>query len=599
MAQRDLKVTLIGEDKTGKAFGSAAGGADTFGNKMKGVGKVAAQAFGAAAIGGVVGFGAALFQGVKDAASYEQITNQLAQTLKSTGGAAGASIDQLKAYAGELESISGVDEELILSSQNVLATFTNLKNGVGAGNDIFNQASEAALNLSTTMGGDLQGASVMVGKALNDPLAGITALSRAGVQLTQSQKDTIAAMVETGNVAGAQKIILGELETQFGGAAAAAGEGLTGSLARAKDAFSDIFREIGTNLLPVLADVAEWAAATLPPAFETAKGAVVQLGEAVAGLRQFFEEHQKVAVAVAGAIGTALTAMAVAATISAVKSVGAWLTVATTSTAAGATSSKSAAQVVVGWTVMAAQSMASAVRIAAAWLISLGPIALVIAAVVAVTALIVKNWDTISSKTAALWSAVKSMTSAAWASLTGAVSSGVSAVAGVVSGLPGRILGALGGLGGLLVGAGRDLLAGLARGIGDAVGNVVAKAREAAAKVVSAVKGAFGINSPSRVFAEIGGQLGAGMVVGMDRSQSRVQSSAQDMLDAASLTAARPLVSARLAATGTPVEGARLTAGSRTDALLQELLIEVRGVHGATRAIPRDLQMQRRKGSAA
>jgi phage-related protein len=52
--------------------------------------------------------------------------------------------------------------------------------------------------------------------------------------------------------------------------------------------------------------------------------------------------------------------------------------------------------------------MAGAVAIAAAWLIAIGPIALVIAAVVGLVVLIVKNWDTIQAATVAVWNAVTS-----------------------------------------------------------------------------------------------------------------------------------------------------------------------------------------------
>src|ERR1700712_5749455 len=59
------------------------------------------------------------------------------------------------------------------------------------------------------------------GKALNDPLKGISALSRAGVTFTQSQQDSIKAMVGANDLLGAQKIILGEVEKQVGGTAKA------------------------------------------------------------------------------------------------------------------------------------------------------------------------------------------------------------------------------------------------------------------------------------------------------------------------------------------------------------------------------------------
>lgn len=278
-ASRDLKVTLIGEDNTGRAFKSAESSASGFGSKIKGIGGGLALAFGGGAIAAVAGVGAAMVGGIRDAASYQQITDQVGQTIKSTGGAARVTVDDLKAYAGQLEAQSGVDEELILNGQNVLLTFTKVRNEVGAGNDVFNQASQAALDLSTTMGGDLAGANVLVGKALNDPVKGMAALSKAGVQLTAEQKEQVKAMVASGDTMGAQKIILGELTTQFGGAAEAAGKGLTGSLARAKDAFSDIMREVGERVIPVLADVADWAAVKLPPAFDAIKSALVPVVE--------------------------------------------------------------------------------------------------------------------------------------------------------------------------------------------------------------------------------------------------------------------------------------------------------------------------------
>ena len=49
-----------------------------------------------------------------------------------------------------------------------------------------------------------------------------SAVEKLRASLTDEQKAQIAAMVETGNVAGAQGVILGEVERQFRGSAAAA-----------------------------------------------------------------------------------------------------------------------------------------------------------------------------------------------------------------------------------------------------------------------------------------------------------------------------------------------------------------------------------------
>ena len=76
--------------------------------------------------------------------------------------------------------------------------------------------------MSVALGEDSKNASIQLGKALNDPILGITSLKRVGVSFTQSQKDQIKVLVESGHKMKAQKLILKELQTEFGGAAAAA-----------------------------------------------------------------------------------------------------------------------------------------------------------------------------------------------------------------------------------------------------------------------------------------------------------------------------------------------------------------------------------------
>lgn len=203
-------------------------------------------------------------QGVKDAASYQVLQKKTAQVIKSTGNEAHISVKGIQNLASSLESMSGVDEELIINSQNVLATFTGIKN---VGKDkIFDQATKSALDMSVALGVDLQGASIQVGKALNDPVKGITALSRVGVSFTDQQKKVIASLVKTGDTAGAQKVILKELNKEFGGAAQAAGNTFAGSVARAKDVLADTGRTIGQALLPKLTHLVDKFAKELPKA---------------------------------------------------------------------------------------------------------------------------------------------------------------------------------------------------------------------------------------------------------------------------------------------------------------------------------------------
>jgi hypothetical protein len=102
------------------------------------------------------------------------------------------------------------------------------------------------------MGKDLNSSAILVGKALNDPVKGVGALSRAGVQFTASQKETIKALVDSGNVMGAQKMILKELETQFGGSAKAAGQTLPGQLNILKETFRNVAAGLVTTFIPYL-----------------------------------------------------------------------------------------------------------------------------------------------------------------------------------------------------------------------------------------------------------------------------------------------------------------------------------------------------------
>lgn len=103
-------------------------------------------------------------------------------------------------------------------------------------------------------------------------------------------------------------------------------------------------------------------------------------------------------------------------------------------------------------------------------------------------------------------------------SMVSAFRNGVSNAVSTVRELPGRIAGALGGLGSLLVGAGRDAIQGLINGIGSMAGAVMDKARSIANSVKNAIAGALKIGSPSKIMMDMGLDVGAGLVLGIDKS---------------------------------------------------------------------------------
>jgi hypothetical protein len=214
---------------------------------------MAAIVGGAAALGGLV---ATLKIGVDEFMAAQKVMAQTGAVLKSTGGAANVTSKRITSMSESLMKLSGVDDEAIQSGQNLLLTFTKIRNETGKGNNIFDQATLAMTNLSVAMGKDLSSSAILVGKALNDPVKGVGALSRAGVQFTASQKDTIKALVDSGNVMGAQKMILKELETQFGGSAKAAGQTLPGQLNILKETFRNVAAGLVTTFIPYLSRAA-------------------------------------------------------------------------------------------------------------------------------------------------------------------------------------------------------------------------------------------------------------------------------------------------------------------------------------------------------
>lgn len=217
------------------AFDSVEKQGESLSNRFNMVG-VAATAMGGAIVGG-------LTMAVASAAESEQAMAQLDAVLKSTGGAAGMTRDELTNLAESLQKVTTYDDEAIIGAESLMLTFTKI------GKEVFPQAIATVLDMSTALGQDLQSSTIQLGKALNDPIKGITALSRVGVSFTETQKETIKTMVETGNVLGAQKIILEELSVEFGGSATAAANTLNGALDQLGDSFGNLMEAIGAALL--------------------------------------------------------------------------------------------------------------------------------------------------------------------------------------------------------------------------------------------------------------------------------------------------------------------------------------------------------------
>jgi hypothetical protein len=240
----------------------------------------------------IAGAGAIIAKNAQSLARIERITAQTESVLKSTGTTANGTSKDIENLAGSLEKLTATEAETIQEGANLLLTFKNIQNQAGAGNDIFNQTTAAMVDVARAMGTDASTEAIRLGKALNDPIKGISALSRVGIQFTEDQRNQIKALQESGDLMGAQKIILAELQSQFGGSGAAFAQTFTGQLELMGHELGTIGEEATMSVMPALQGVIEDLRELIPVIGPQLKAAIesvdfVALGQAVVGFTTF------------------------------------------------------------------------------------------------------------------------------------------------------------------------------------------------------------------------------------------------------------------------------------------------------------------------
>jgi hypothetical protein len=237
-----------------------------FGKSLLSVGALVAGAF---AIRGIVNFGLESVIAAERAQQFNDILAQVAKTTGVLGADVGAATSRMIKFADAQELVIGVEAELIKEAQAVLLSFK----AVGASaNDVggtFDRATKAAFDMAAVLKTDARGSAVQLGKALENPIKGVTALAKAGTTFTDQQKAQIRTLVESNKLLEAQDLILTEVESQYGGAAEAAALGSE----KIKLAFGQVQDALG---------------AALAPAFE--KFTTYFITEVVPPLTKFFED---------------------------------------------------------------------------------------------------------------------------------------------------------------------------------------------------------------------------------------------------------------------------------------------------------------------
>ncbi len=214
--------------------------------------------------------------GIDSLAELEEVNKRTEAVLKSTGRTAQFTVDDIRSLSEEYEALVKVDDKVIQAGANLLLTFTNInKRG-------FEPALETALDMSAALGTNLNASIKLVGKALNDPIKGLSALSRIGVTFTDREKKKIEQLVKTNRLMDAQAFILRKLNTRFGGQGAAAANTYRGAIADMNDAIEGLQQGLALALLPALTKIARKFAAFAKT--KEAVSGIRKLGDAIGGL---------------------------------------------------------------------------------------------------------------------------------------------------------------------------------------------------------------------------------------------------------------------------------------------------------------------------
>jgi hypothetical protein len=203
--------------------------------------------------------------GAVRAAEEAQVANDrldaVAKSMNLFGSETEKVTDRLKEFAEVNERSIAVDADIIKATQAKLLTFKNLALTADEVGGAMDRATLAAIDLAAAGFGEAEQNAVQLGKALQDPVKGITALARSGVTFTEQEKEKIKTLVKTNKVLEAQDLILSAIETQVGGTAEATATGsakMSLAFLAMQDALGEALMPVFEALVPLVTDFFGW-----------------------------------------------------------------------------------------------------------------------------------------------------------------------------------------------------------------------------------------------------------------------------------------------------------------------------------------------------
>lgn len=208
-----------------------------------------------AATVGIGALAAGIGFAVSEAADAQQVLAVTNQIIENLGTGSGISTQGVESLATQIQMYSGFSDEAIIKGAGLVASFRNVTNQAGEGNDVFDRTITLSADLARRLGGDVTSAAQQLGRALTAPEVGLSRLERQVGRFPEAQREMILSLAESGDLLGAQKGILDVLEERVGGVAQAYGETLAGQIDIAKESISEAAEAVGGLLIPILQDV--------------------------------------------------------------------------------------------------------------------------------------------------------------------------------------------------------------------------------------------------------------------------------------------------------------------------------------------------------
>ena len=180
----------------------------------------------------IAGLAFALKSAITTAGRAERQFAKLEGVLKATGSAAGLTLQEIETLAQEIGIQTLASTQGVRDAAGVLLTFKSITG------ETFKDALRLSQDLAEVGFGTVKTAALQLGKALEEPEIGLSALRRVGVSFTEQQKEQIKTLDFLGKKQEAQAIILKALNEQVGGTGVNAAKGLAGALDTLNEEFT-------------------------------------------------------------------------------------------------------------------------------------------------------------------------------------------------------------------------------------------------------------------------------------------------------------------------------------------------------------------------